>query len=377
MRIPPPRMMLLWGLVMTALGLGGCAELKLGATGVKTIQRGGDEPGRGIYKVGNAYQINGVWYTPAEDYAYAETGISSYYGGERSGVDFHGRFTANGEVYDMNALTAAHQTLPMPSLVRVTNLDNGRQMVLRVNDRGPFVAGRIIDVSRRSAQLLGFEDRGTARVRVEILADESRQVKAALTGKAPPTAETIAAAPRGSVSSDTLAPPSGARASTVMGTALPPPSEILPTAATGSADGRPVIRGEAGLPRPAPAVIAQAPVGSRVPPPPAAPSILAPGPAQVAALPPEAQARAVPTLMQTEIRATTLWVQAGAFSSYDNAARLSARLQRFGVTQITPVQNGAQQLYRVRVGPAQTIPAADKLLADVSNVAPGARITVE
>ena len=378
MRVSPPRAMFLWGLVMIAVGLGGCAELKLGATGVKTIQRGGDEQTRGLYKIGNASQINGVWYYPAEDYGYVEAGISSYYGGERSGVDFHGRYTANGELYDMNALTAAHQTLPMPSLVRVTNLDNGRQMVLRVNDRGPFVAGRILDVSRRSAQLLGFEDRGTARVRVEILADESRQLKAALTGKAPPAAETVAAAPRANVSSDALPPPSGARASTASGAPLPPPSQTLPQAAAGPADGRPLVRGETGLPRPAPPVIAQAPVGGRVPvPPPPAPSILAPGPAQVAALPPEAQSRAVPTLLQTEVRSTTLWIQAGAFSSYDNAARLSARLQRFGATQITPVQTGTQQLYRVRIGPAQNIPAADKLLADISDVAPGARITVE
>jgi rare lipoprotein A len=141
-----------------------CSEMKLGATGVKSIQRAGESGSSGLYKVGDPYQINGVWYYPSENYQYNETGIASFYGGERSGIDFHGRRTANGELYDMSSLTAAHQTLPMPSLVRVTNLDNGRQMVLRVNDRGPFVAGRIIDVSRRSAQLLGFEQRGTARV---------------------------------------------------------------------------------------------------------------------------------------------------------------------------------------------------------------------
>jgi len=130
-------------------------------------------PPRGVYKVGEPYQIGGIWYYPAEDYAYDETGIASWYG-----PDFHGKYTANGEVYDMNDLTAAHHTLPMPSLARVTNLDNGRSIVVRVNDRGPFAKGRILDMSRRGAQLLGFEQAGTAKVRVQILAQESKQLAA-------------------------------------------------------------------------------------------------------------------------------------------------------------------------------------------------------
>src|SRR5690606_18692928 len=129
------------------------------------------------YKIGKPYRINGVWYYPGEDYGYSETGIASWYG-----PAFHGRPTANGEVFDMNALTAAHRTLPMPSMVRVTNLGNGRAVVLRVNDRGPFAHGRIIDVSRRAAQLLGFERQGTARVRVEILEAESRALAMAASG---------------------------------------------------------------------------------------------------------------------------------------------------------------------------------------------------
>ena len=129
------------------------------------------------YKVGEPYQINGVWYRPAENFRYRKTGVASFYGGESRGVDFHGRTTANGEIYDMHALTAAHPTLPLPTLVSVTNLENGRSIVVRVNDRGPFVNGRIIDVSRRAAQDLGFERQGTANVRVEVLARESRALK--------------------------------------------------------------------------------------------------------------------------------------------------------------------------------------------------------
>ena len=129
------------------------------------------------YKVGVPYQIDGVWYRPAENFRYRKTGVASFYGGETRGVDFHGRTTANGEIYDMHALTAAHPTLPLPTLVNVTNLENGRSIVVRVNDRGPFVNGRIIDVSRRAAQDLGFERQGTASVRVEVLARESRALK--------------------------------------------------------------------------------------------------------------------------------------------------------------------------------------------------------
>lgn len=113
-------------------------------------------------KVGNPYKIAGVWYHPKEDPTYDQTGYASWYG-----KDFHGKATANGEVYNMNALTAAHKTLPMPSYVKVTNLTNNRSIVLRVNDRGPFVAGRLIDVSRRGAQLLGFQKQGVTRVRIQ------------------------------------------------------------------------------------------------------------------------------------------------------------------------------------------------------------------
>jgi len=115
-------------------------------------------------KLGSPYTISGVTYHPRVDLYYDVTGNASWYGS-----DFHGKRTANGEVFDMNALTAAHTTLPMPSYVRVTNLANGRSLVLRVNDRGPFVSNRILDVSRRAAQLLGFENKGIERVRVQVV----------------------------------------------------------------------------------------------------------------------------------------------------------------------------------------------------------------
>lgn len=117
--------------------------------------------GGGTYKVGDPYQIDGQWHTPQEDPGYDRAGVASYYAD-----DFHGRRTSNGEVFDMWALSAAHPTLPMPSLVYVTNLENGRTLLLRVNDRGPYAKDRAIDVSKAAARYLGFETRGTARVRV-------------------------------------------------------------------------------------------------------------------------------------------------------------------------------------------------------------------
>ncbi len=115
-----------------------------------------------IHKVGKPYKVAGKVYRPKVDPHYDRTGLASWYGSK-----FHGRKTANGDIFNMNALTAAHTTLPMPSYVRVTNLDNGRWLILLVNDRGPFVGNRLIDVSRRAAQLLGFEKKGVTKVRVQ------------------------------------------------------------------------------------------------------------------------------------------------------------------------------------------------------------------
>lgn len=135
-------------------------------------------------RVGPPYEANGSWYVPTPEPGYSETGIASWYGPR-----FHGQLTATGDVFDEAALTAAHPTLPIPSLVQVTNLDNGREIIVRVNDRGPFVGGRIIDLSRASAHALGFEDQGQARVHVRYLGPAPRRVDAA----GLPIAETVEA----------------------------------------------------------------------------------------------------------------------------------------------------------------------------------------
>ncbi len=121
-------------------------------------------PGGGVYKVGKPYVIAGRRYTPRVQPGYSEIGLASWYG-----PAFDGKLTANGELFDQYAITAAHKTLPLPSRVRVINLENGRELVVRVNDRGPFVGDRIIDLSRRSAQLLGIEQAGVGRVRIDLI----------------------------------------------------------------------------------------------------------------------------------------------------------------------------------------------------------------
>lgn len=120
------------------------------------------------YKLGDPYEIDGKLYIPREEPNYDETGIASWYGDE-----FAGRLTANGEVFNPDALTAAHQTLPMPSYVQVTNLENDKSLILRINDRGPYVTGRILDVSEAAAKKLGFHQQGKAQVRIQFLPDES------------------------------------------------------------------------------------------------------------------------------------------------------------------------------------------------------------
>jgi rare lipoprotein A len=118
--------------------------------------------GGGTYHVGAPYTVAGRTYVPEENPNYQATGLASWYGD-----DFHGRLTANREVFDLNGITGAHPTLPLPSYVRVTNLSNGRSLIVRINDRGPYHGNRIIDVSTRAAQLLNFRVSGTAWVRVE------------------------------------------------------------------------------------------------------------------------------------------------------------------------------------------------------------------
>ena len=317
-------------LAIVMLGaLAGCAETTLvahNAKRLKALATGPDPVGR--YKVGSPYQIKGVWYYPKEDISYSETGIASWYG-----PNFHGKKTANGEIFDQNEVSAAHRTLPMPSVVQVTNLENGRAMVIRVNDRGPFAHGRIIDLSKRAAQLLGFKRQGTARVRVTFMAAESARLKR------------LAKAGR----------PSPLRAATAGGAQGPPP-QSSPRLAV-SARGLKPLSGSVAKPRSAAPAPAKAPGASIVD---------------------ITRAARQPVLRQETPRETRLFVQAGAFANVANADKMRQRLERFGRVAVSPVVVNGKRFYRVRIGPLRGVQSGDQILARVIDFGyPGARLVVD
>jgi len=279
-------------------------------------------PNAGVYRIGNPYQVAGRWYYPREQPDYDETGIASWYG-----PSFYGNLTADGELFTSQDLTAAHRTLPLPVNVRVTNLENGQSLVVRVNDRGPFAEGRIIDVSERAAKLLGFFEKGTARVRVQYLARAdlpSGQPQPFGAGTTVAEQNAVTAAPTSSVETESLAPPPGANQA--------PPQTV------------------ASLPQPAPAPPT---TGSD-------PGALPTG---------QVNRVAVPAV-------THLYVQLGAFGSRQNAMRLAAR---FGSeVKISTILRNGQTLYRVRSGPYDATEDADAALTRLLNLgASDAQIVVD
>lgn len=347
--------------LVLALALSACAETNFILHTAKKMR---DGPAGGVYKIGEPYQVNGVWYTPVEDYGYDETGIASWYG-----ADFHGKATANGETYDMNEVTAAHKTLPLPSLARVTNLENGRSLIVRVNDRGPFVAGRIIDLSRRSAQLLGLEGKGTGRVRVQILPEESREIAqrliergAVANARAMPGPEavkdktlTVAQLPKAVVAQEELAPPPGAKIA-------PENKDPAASSAPDSLNRRP------------------APPGARLalhPKPTASRAVTTDVPLKEASARSPAKAT-VGTLTQGAAKATRIFVQAGAFGNFDNAHKTSARLADLGPVAVSPVLVNGRDVFRVRLGPIASVEEADRFLDRVIRSGyPQARVVVD
>ncbi|MGE5268169.1 MAG: septal ring lytic transglycosylase RlpA family protein [Thiohalocapsa sp.] len=326
--------------------------------------------GRPNYTVA-PYQVKGVWYTPRVDYSYDETGTASWYG-----PGFDGKPTSDGEIYDMNELTAAHKTLPLPSVVQVTNLQNGRALRLRVNDRGPFVDGRIIDLSRRAAQLLGFDGAGTAPVRVRILKDESIQVaQAAMRGE-------TGAVMLAQVASEGRATPVLRRPQR----ATPPPTRLA-SAGPASLHAREVIAGP--IPTATPRIETPASPASVEPPPAARPAPEpAPPPAYAAAsrryFPSLIAAAHAETLRRpiavaaAARRSGRIFVQAGAFAMPENAQRVRARIASLGHVEVVPMRSGGGPLYRVRVGPVTSEAEAAQLLRRVvENGYPGARVVAE
>lgn len=278
-----------------------CAETELASHVVKKIPS--QHGAQGQFKVGNPYQIEDQWYHPEEDYEFSQTGIASWYGAE-----FAGRRTANGEIFDPNELTAAHKTLQMPSLVRVTNLENGRSLVVRVNDRGPFTKSRVIDVSRRSAELLGFKSKGTAKVRLDVMTRESLEL--------------AQAAKRGADTRGTEVAMNENR--------IRRRSELLHEAAATTE--RPPLY----LSRP--------------------PLPYVPGHVEEGRFMPD------PIVSQVPTRPTQIYVQAGSFGNAQNAGHLAEKLSRFGASNVKTVTVNGNQFHRVRIGPIRDVASADALL---------------
>ncbi len=267
------------------------------------------------YKIGNPYQIDGIWYYPDRDLTYDKTGIASWYGDE-----FGGKMTANGEIFDPALVSAAHKTLPMPSVVRVTNLDNGKSLVVRVNDRGPYVSGRIIDMSREGARLLGFKDQGIARVRVKLLVEQSlRLEELARNGEFPLLSETTGPLPET--------------------TAAGKPSVSL-SARTTRANPQKKKSGESALD-----LLSHSRSGN---------------------------------VINTEPQVTDIWIQVGAFHSEDNAKNLLTNFADLKKGSVLETIKEGRVLYRARLGPIQTVEQADSLLKQIySRGFDGADIVVE
>lgn len=303
----------------------------------------------GNYKIGKPYQVAGVWYYPKEDERYDATGIGSWYGPQ-----FHGKRTANGEIFDQEQLTAAHPTLPMPVLVRVTNLENGRSVVVRVNDRGPFVNGREIDLSRKAAELLGYDRKGTARVRVQFVGraplpgipgsgSDATQLASQETFTVPkPVMEEsekrVVNVPKTSaVVASTLAAPVGVKTAP-----LTPPAMSTPVSSTPTM--QPVID------NPQAVAASQPPV-------------------------PDGTVEQVPVPAKTSI-----FIQAGSFKNFMNAETVHQKLLAQGVqnVQVSPTMVDGAQYYRVRVGPMSDVSTADASLKIITQKGhAGARIVVE
>lgn len=294
-----------FALLFLALFLQACTETELAAHMAKRIPNGQPQ-NEGLFKVGNPYKVDGTWYEPTETYSFTETGIASWYG-----PGFQGHKTANGEVFDMNELTGAHRTLQMPSLVRVTNLENGRSLIVRINDRGPFKRGRVIDLSKRAADLLGFRGTGTAKVKLQLLSEESRAIADAARRGQDTRGVEVAMNEKRLVLDNQTAP------------AQPAPVQTA----------------------------AYQPVQAQ----------------NIQGHMEEGRFLPDPVVKQFPVSPTNIYVQAGSFTQSENASRLAESLGEFGRTQVVPAQVSGRQFYRVRLGPIPSVDQADTLLGRLAS----------
>ncbi len=287
--------------VLIALCLAGCAPL------------GGAGPSAPVrYTVGAPYQALGVWRYPHERFVADETGLAAITGA-------HGPRATDDEPFDQTALAAAHPDLQLPALARITNLESGRQILVRVNDRGPVPADRAIALTRRAAELIGARD-GT-QLRVQVMETESRQLASELRGEDGKLA--VAIAPKEAVRSETLPPPPG------VSETLPPPPGVSQGRARVTV--RPAMMRQAGPPAVAP------PIPLRLP----------------------------EQVFQVSPRPGSLYVVAGSFGRPGYADILRRRLGNFGARTVVVTDVPGERAYRVEIGPIDGVAAADAMLGRV------------
>ncbi|MBF0285437.1 MAG: septal ring lytic transglycosylase RlpA family protein [Magnetococcales bacterium] len=289
----------------------------------------------GPAKIGGAYTINGVTYYPRESASgYAARGVASWYGAE-----FHGKKTANGERFDKNALTGAHPTLPLPSLVRVTNLDNGRQALVRVNDRGPFHNNRLIDLSMGSAKALGFHLKGTALVQLEAITTEEEFLQTLAEVEASSAGEGVAVAMK--------SPEDDASVQLV----TPQPGVEGKASRRGKRPSAPEVELEEGAATPF------------IPP---KETTSGRGPA------------AAPVRVVAVTKPPKIFVQLGAFQDGGNARKLADKVKSLAEAEVNETLVDNQKFHRVRIGPVDSVVEADALVDKLAKKGFGkSRIIVE
>jgi rare lipoprotein A len=282
------------------------------------------------YVLGKPYQAAGVWYYPREDFAYDETGLATVVADQHASAKWWistaakpPRLTADGEVFDQGALAAAHPTLQLPAIARITNLENGRQVVVRINDRGPASPDRIVGVTHRTAELLAAADPSAIRVRLQVLEGESRQAVADLVPEGAKLA--VAAAPAGSIETESLTPPPG----TPEGSGAHAPEAPKPNASADPPTSAPPLR--------LPEVVTAVPV-----------------------------------------RPTTLAIDCGDFSQAQYAEMLRARIAQLGAQVTTRYDAPRDRAFMVRLGPVANVAAAETMRRRATAAgAIDARIVVE
>jgi len=319
----------LLALAALAVTLSGCTEIQVASHIFKRASASGRCEIEGTPKVGSPYWVDGIRYKPmGSSLGYSEKGIASWYGD-----DFHGHASANGECYNMYAYTAAHKTLPLPTIVRVTNLENHRSVVVKVNDRGPFVRGRIIDLSYAAAHALGMIRHGTAPVLVEAIGGPFNYADgyhpdsrlANTLGPQDEVAQTLPSSVPSTISEENLPPEGQPQQPVVMAPATP-------QAAAKVADVQQAEH-QLGLPHPA---------------------------TNIPAPPPQSE---LPSTDTQPLHNTRIYVQVGAYANPMGARSQQEKLaQNFSSAAVTPVQSNGRTLMRVRAGPFDTIAQAETAL---------------